>query len=341
MGSHWRSSGPSRWARYALVGVIATLAASACGSSGTGSNATWIDGIIAPKGDAGFEYMAQARGYFKRQGVNVKIETFLGSVQLTQALLAGAIDSAEVDPSAALKADLQGAKLEIIGSTLPGLTYDIVGKASIKSASELRGKTIATSSPGGLPDEFTRALLASKAINPNSINVVAAGTDEQRYLALLHGRVDATALSAEFEPRIDRNHRFRVIARSQDVLPLYPRLILVANADSLKRKRRSVVGFLAGEIQGISYALAHRAAEIALSARILHKPTGDPGIAYLYSVIARTRAASPTAEIPMARLNWLVEFDYAHHLLPRKPDLQQLTDSTYRRQALARLDMGG
>jgi ABC-type nitrate/sulfonate/bicarbonate transport system substrate-binding protein len=321
------------------VGVVTlTLALAACGSqSGSGSTHQWIDGIVVPKGDAGFEYMAQARGYFKKQGVDVKLESFIGTVQLTQALLAGSIDSAEMDPTAALKADLKGANLKIIGSTLPGLTYDLVAKSSIKSVNDLPGKTVASSAPGALPDHFTRAVLALKGINPNSVTIVAAGSDAQRFLALLHGRVDATPVSAEFEPRIARSRTVHVIARAADVVPNYPRLTIVASASSLKHKGAEAVSFLAAEMQGIRYALAYPQAEIALTARILHKPTSDPGIAYLDHVIVDARAASPTVAIPMAKLRWLVNFDYAHGILDKKPDLGRVTDDSFRERALRRI----
>src|SRR5205085_9785255 len=108
------------------------------------------------------------------------------------------------------------------------------------------------------------------------------------------------------EPKLKREHGLHVIARSQEVLPNYPRLVLVANPDSLARKRAAAIAFLAGEMQGISYALAHPRSEISLAAQILHKPNTDPGLAFLYKVIVQTHAASPTAEIPLSKLSWLV-----------------------------------
>jgi NitT/TauT family transport system substrate-binding protein len=319
-----------------VVALLALLAGfvlvSGCGSGS--SPRTWTDGIIAPKDDAGFEYMALRRGYFKRLGVDVKLVPFVGTVQLTQALLAGAIDSAELDPTPAIKADLHGAQLKIIGSTLPGLTYDLVGRGSVKAVHDLPGKTVATSAPGALPDTFTRAVLATKGLNPRSITVVSAGTDAQRLQALVHGRVDATALSAAVEPRIGHDPALHVLARAHDVVPLYPRLVIVANAQSLRSKPVAAVRFLAGEMQGITYALAHPLAEIALTASVIHKPASDPGIVYLNRLIASSGAAAPYAAVPVAKLRWLVAFESAHGLLAGKPDLTKIIDDSYRRRAL-------
>ncbi len=344
-----RSTQGTRRAKGVLAGLFAAVLASAiaaCGSS-SGANAgsassgnsggkqlTWIHGILYPKGDSGYQLMADAKGFYTKEGVHVDIKKFVGNVQLNQALVSGAIDSGDTAPAPTYDAVLRGAHLKIIGSTLPKVTYALIAKSDIKTLADLKGKTIGASAPGAYPDAVTRAMLAKKGIDPDSVKTVSAGADAQRFKALLAGRIDAAAVSDQFVPQAKKNPKIHVLAEAQNVVPDYPRFYIVANGDSLKKKPEAAVHFLAGEMRGLCYAVMHPKAEQHVAAKYSKLPSDDPGVVYVQQAIAKAHAASSSAAITMSRLKFLQNFRIQQGFQHGKVDLKTLVDSSYRQKAL-------
>lgn len=330
-----------RWARSALAvsAGLALAATSACNasssSSSKGGDLTWTFGVFAPKGDAGFDYMAQVKGYYRAQGVKVSFKTFQGSVPMTQALVSGAIDSAEVSPASVYDAAANGAPLKIIGSTLPGLEQVCYAPKSITSFGQLRGKTVGASSPGSLPQVIAEAMFAAKGLDPKSFKVVNAGGDAQRMKALYSGKIDLACGSPEYEPELPAG--FHVLGRAPQLTPDFPREIVVANERALKSKPDAAVRFMAAQMKGIGYALAHKDEEIKVAAQETGRKTSDPSLTAEYDAIKSAHTASPTMVIPTKKLEWLQNFRLRYGLQKKKVDLAKLSDDSYRTKALARL----
>lgn len=333
-------------AALCVIGVVA--ATGACGGAGSSASSggsaatkkgTWVHGILKPKGDSGYQLMAKEREYYKKQGVNVELKEFVGNVQLVQALVSGAIDSGDTAPAPIYDAVRKGSDLKIIGSTLPKITYALITKADIKSFKDLQGKTIGASAPGAFPDSVTRAMLAEKGMDPNSVKVVSAGSDAQRFKALLSGRIDAAAVSDQFVPKAQKNPKMRVLGEAQNVIPQYPRFYLIANGKSLQEKPKAAERFLAGEIQGLCHAVTHPKAERRVAADHINSSADNPQVVYVQKAIAKAGAASATSAITMSRLKWLQQFRIKQGFQKGKVDLGQLVDPSVRKKALKHVDL--
>ena len=98
--------------------------------------------------------------YSRRHSRNVVL---IGSTDtLIQALIAGQINVAIVDPSAAINAVERGASLKIIGGTVPIAAYTLVGCPKYKSIKELKGTTIGVVSLVSGSTIFLREMLKAK-----------------------------------------------------------------------------------------------------------------------------------------------------------------------------------
>jgi NitT/TauT family transport system substrate-binding protein len=327
------------------------LSIAACGGGGnTGESAAapnprashatqmvgpWRHGIVNAKGDGGFILMAQHKGYYKQEGVDVDVKQFQGSTQILQGIISGSIDSGELSPASAFQAVAKGANLKIIGSTLDGLRYRLYAKSNIKNVADLKGKAVGVSEPGSLPDVFARAVMAAKGVNPSTMKAVSAGSDAQRFKALLAGRVDAEASSIGFTKEIKPGDHVHVLAKASDVVPKFPRFVIVANADSLKQKPNAAARFLAAEMQGISYAIHHKKAEIKVGSEASGISASNPKLGFIYDVTTKTMAASPTCEIPMKKLTFLQDFMMKNGFQKKRIDLDSITDNSYRSKALS------
>src|SRR3984957_1816251 len=114
--------------------------------------------------------IGKANGWFeKAMGPNVKIEwhSFNAGPSAMEALFAGAIDLTYVGPNPAINGYVRsnGEALRIIaGATSGGAALVVRGDSGINSASDFRGKRIASPQMGNTQDVALRAWLRSQGL---------------------------------------------------------------------------------------------------------------------------------------------------------------------------------
>lgn len=298
----------------------------------------WKYGLVQSKADAGFFWMAQEKGFFKKHGLDVEYLEFRGDKDVARALLAGEVDAAEISPAAELNAIDRGADLRFIGSSMPGFPYALYVKKDITSWAQLKGKTFGVSSPGSVPEIMAREMLIKKGVDPDSIQIVNAGGSGLRVKALVGGKIDATASSSEYIPDADKLG-IKVMALAADLLPEYPRFVIVADEKTLKAKREATINFLAAYMEGLDYAVKHRDETLKLAAKINNKPANDPTLAYMFDEVIAKGYVSVKSEIPRAKIDWLQNLLVKQGTMRKKIDLDKYIDESYRKEALKRTNL--
>ena len=71
-------------------------------------------------------YAATDKGFFAQEGIQGDVVLIGSTDTLIQALIAGQVNVAIVDPSAAINAVERGAALKVIGGTVPVAAYTLV-----------------------------------------------------------------------------------------------------------------------------------------------------------------------------------------------------------------------
>ncbi|GAA2860130.1 ABC transporter substrate-binding protein [Streptosporangium fragile] len=145
--------------RAVIAGIAAALALSACGGSDTpadtaagagGLEKTQIKIGALPIPDSAALYIANKKGYFKEEGLNVVIEPVPGGAQAQQALVGGSLDATQTNYVSAFIAISGGNKMKIIADlyqAAPNSFNLMVPKdSSIKTPADLKGKKIAVNS---------------------------------------------------------------------------------------------------------------------------------------------------------------------------------------------------
>lgn len=254
------------------VGLISLALATQASFS---QDLAWKHGTVAPKGDAGFLYMGADHGFGKQAGVNITMVSLKGDAMLTKALLAGEIDSYEGNPGGPLIAAGKGADIRIMGCPWPGLPYALYTKDDVRTVKELKGKAVAVSDPGSLPDLFARAALRSAGLDPNKdVKYVRAGSDADRVKALAVGVVAAAPSSIEFAPK-GKELGLKMLVQAKNITPDYLRTCIITTSKVLSTKRAAAVAFMTAQMNGLAYALAHEDETIALSNKIMNAKPGD------------------------------------------------------------------
>ena len=296
----------------------------------------WKHGVVTAKADAGFFWMAQEQGYFNKRGLDVEFVQFRSDLLIVQAMLAGDLDSGEPNPGIALNAIDRGANLRFIGSTMPGYGFAMYVRKDITNWDQLKGKTFGVPAPGSTPDIMIRAMLARKGIDTDSVNIANAGGSSAGIQALIAGKIDGAAASTQFIPDADKLG-IRVMARADELLPEYPRFVIVAREQTLKAKREAAISFLAGYMEGLDYAAKHRDETLKLAGKINHMPANDAQLVFVYDETIAKGYLAVKLEVPKAKINWLQQELLKMGVIKKAIDLDKYIDETYREEALKRV----
>jgi len=312
----------------AIIALALCLAAPAQAQALT----PWTHAVIEPKGDAGFSLMVSRSGFAEKRGLAVKIVTLANGTLAHKALLSGEVDSIESSPGAAILAGLRGADLKITGCDWPGILHGLMVKSSIAKPADLKGKTIAVSAPGSLPDLVARALFTKFNLAPSDIRTASLGSDLDRFKALLSGVVDAGIVTEELMAVAPKD--VRLMAAGRDALPNYVRLCLTMTGKTIAQRREAAVRFLAAEIEALRYAVAHGEETVALTREIIDSKPDDPRAAYVYDTVVKNHDVDPEIAIPMDKLDWLQNDLVKTGNLDRAGDLSRIVDASLRARAL-------
>jgi len=265
----------------------------------------WRHGTLAPKGDAGIIYMAAENGFGKRAGVAIEMIALKGDALLTKALMAGEIDSYEGNPGGPLIAASKGADIKIIGCSWTALPYAIYTKPEVKTLAELKGKAIAVSDPGSLPDLFARAAIRSAGLDPNKdVQYVRAGGDADRMKALSAGVVAAAPSSSEFSVRAPQMG-LKMLIHAKDVTPDYVRFCTMTTKKVLAAKRATAIAFMSAQMKALTYAMDHEEETIALSHKITNAKSDDPNAKTIFNEAKTDRMIDPSMGIDLKKLTYL------------------------------------
>lgn len=311
----------------------ATLTALAVVPANADDLKVWRHGIVEAKSDAGIVFMGSKGGFAEKQGLKIEIKQFKGDTLALKALLAGELDSYEGNPGSPLIAASRGADIKLVGCYWPGLTYAIYSKPSINGVADLKGKTLAISAPGALPDLVVRAVLAQQNISAADVKFTVMGSDADRFKALIAGVVDAAAASSGFAPAAQKAG-VKLLVHAIEAVPNYVRFCIYSSAKTLAARKDDAVRFLAAEMAGFRHALANRDQTIELTREITHAKPDNPLPAFTYDEVKRYSAVDPDMPIPMNKLAWLRDLLVKTGNLTQPVDLEKFVDADVRTKAL-------
>ena len=141
-------------------------------------------------------FVAKEHGFFQQEGLTAEMVVMPASLNI-KVLLAGDIQYAATIGSA-VAASIRGINVRTVMLFVDRPLQDLVGGPGMKSISELRGKTVALSSRGGLQDIIMRRMLAHSKIDPSQVTMVTIAGQMALITAVKTGRVAAALLNPPF-----------------------------------------------------------------------------------------------------------------------------------------------
>lgn len=304
----------------------------ALGATPAAAQKVWRHAIIEAKSDAGFAMMVKERGFAEKQGIKLEILQIKADQIGLKALLAGELDSYEGGPGGAIVAAARGADLKILGCHWPGLVHGLFAREGVGKIEDLRGKNIAISAPGALPDLLVRAVLDKHGVPASEVKFANMGSDTDRYKALTVGVVDAAIVSTEYLPIAPKT--VKLLATGREALPNFMRVCMISSGKALAEKPDEAVRFLAAEITALRYAAANRDEEIKLTFEITKAKPGDPRPAFIFDEATRHKDIDPEIGLPMEKLAWMQDMLIKNGSMPKLVDLAKIVAPDIRAKAL-------
>ena len=128
---------------------------------------------------------------------NLKVDTFVAgaAVQVLQQLAGGSLNLAQAATDQALRAILRGAPIRIVAGAASNAPFRLVAAKTVKSWSDLKGKTI---SVGGLTDVtlyFLRVMARKNGLADQDYDLLYGGGTPNRFAQLASGAVAAAMLT--------------------------------------------------------------------------------------------------------------------------------------------------
>jgi putative hydroxymethylpyrimidine transport system substrate-binding protein len=272
-----------RLAVLALLCAALALALSACGEKRESAAAPRTQPLTLvldyfPNADHAGIYAAQARGLFRRQGLDVRIVTPPDPSSPLKLLEAGRADLAiTYEPELFLARD-KGADVVSVAALVqrPLTSIMSVGKQAITRPAQLRGKRVGTA---GIPYQSAelRAILEKAGVDPGSVREVNVGFN--LVPAMLTKKVDAT-LGAfwNYEGiQLQRQRKDpRIIRVDEAGVPTYSELVIAGRAQTLRDQGEKVRRFLRALAEG--HALLRRDPAIGVDELVKANPDLDRGL---------------------------------------------------------------
>jgi len=316
-----------------LIALAVVLGLAVGGPAAAQSTKPWRHGLIQPKSDAGILLMAAQRGFFRKVGLDVEIVPIKDDQVLTKATITGDLDSFEGGPSGVLVAAAHGADIKVIGCSWLIVPHGIFTHDDITSMDQLKGKTIAISSPGAFPDIFAKGALARFNIPADAAKYASLGGDLDRYKALVARVADAAVISGEYVPIAAKEH-IKMLVSAQEALPQFVRMCLHATGANLAARPQDAAKFLAGEMLGLRYAMAHKDEAMKVAQEVADIKPDDPRPSYIYDLAKQQNAIGTDVPIPFDKFEWLNNELVTVGSLAKPIDLAKVLDGKPREDAL-------
>jgi len=181
---------------------------------------------IAVGGQNSFYYLpitiAERQGYFKDEGLNVKISDFAGGSVALRAVVGGSADvvSGAYEHTISLQSKKQYFQAFVAQGRLPQIAFGVAtAKAgSVKSFKDLKGLKIGVSAPGSSTHNLVKQLLTKGGLDPNKdASIVGVGLGAQAFAALKSGQIDAISNTDPVMTKLEQENAIKVIADTRTV----------------------------------------------------------------------------------------------------------------------------
>lgn len=158
-------------------------------------------------------------GYFKDEGLNVRISDFAGGTRSLEAVVGGSADV--VSGSYEHTINMQSKKIPfqafVLSGAAPQISVAISSKLAgkYKSPKDLKGLKVGVSAPGSSTNMVVNYLLAKGGLKPTDVAIIGIGAGANVISAVDQGRVDVISQTDPAVTILEKEGKVKVIAETR------------------------------------------------------------------------------------------------------------------------------
>jgi NitT/TauT family transport system substrate-binding protein len=207
-----------------MLRMIAALALGALMAATAGAQAPEKKKItIAVGGKSLFYYLplsvAERKGYFRDEGLEVEIPDFAGGAKALQALVGGSADmvSGAYEHTINMAAKKQPIKAVVLQAKYSSIVLLLPRDraAKYKGPADLKGLKVGVTAPGSSTNMFVNNILAKGGLKPTDISVVGVGAGAGAVAAMEKGEIDAISNLDPVITQLESTGKFTAVADSR------------------------------------------------------------------------------------------------------------------------------
>jgi len=165
--------------------------------------------------------IAEQRGYFKDEGLDVEIADFAGGARALQAVVGGSADvvSGAFEHNINMQAKGQSMRAFVLQGRAPQIVLAVSTKAmpNYKTVADLKGKKIGVTAPGSSTNIMANYVLAQHGLKPSDVSFIGVGAAQGAVAALRAGQIDAMSNLDPVITILTRGNDIRIISDTRDV----------------------------------------------------------------------------------------------------------------------------
>jgi ABC-type nitrate/sulfonate/bicarbonate transport system substrate-binding protein len=188
-------------------------------------------------------YVAQARGFFEREGLEVEVTLTASSAKQLEALCAGGYDIGFQQSDHVVRGVERGADLFIFMAHAHAPELSLVAAPGVRSLRDLRQKTLAVDGARSGYALLLRKLLADNGLGEGDYTFSEFGGSRERFEALREGAAVASFLNPPFDDALFQLG-FRKLGSSRDFFPTYPGPVVAARRSWANANADRLVAFI-------------------------------------------------------------------------------------------------
>jgi NitT/TauT family transport system substrate-binding protein len=266
-------------------------------------------------------------GIFTRYDLDVEITVLSGGARLQQALASDSLDVGLAGSQAmalAVKGSPVTAVAALVGAPR-GFAVIVPADSSIKTVSDLKGKTISFATNGSFPDWLVRRLSIAEGWGRDGVKGVALGSVDASISAALAHQVDAMMTTTEVGLLLEEKNKGRIISEMGRYAPTIVNQAVFARQSFIRDQPELVARFLKGLFAAIAWMKHDKEKTVEISTRIFKQSPTVMSKAYDLEL----ETLPDDGQFDLAGLDELKESFVELGILPEKPTDDQILTTRF------------
>lgn len=202
-------------------------------------------------------WIAEQKGLFRKQGIDVEVIVTGQGGTAVSALLAGDIQTASSAGDSLVNAALRGGETVMIAGVINKGLQRIMVRPEIKTPGDLKGKKVGVTRIGAVSHSVLLMMLKRWNMSPNDVQVIQVGSSPNMLASLDKGGIDGAVLTIpSMFVAEDRGYKILIDLADTDIYYLHT--MIATTRSYIKSNRDKLIRYLKGYLEGIAFFKQNR-----------------------------------------------------------------------------------